>query len=78
MEIRLVGCETLDNKELHSMRKEILIIKLKSSPIEKLIQEISKTKNSALMVQEKHFEYVAQNIRYAIQEAATLKESVYS
>lgn len=76
MELRLMENQILDNKELHSIRKEILIIRLSSAQMEKLVQELVIMDNEALVEQKKYFESLAQNIKHSIFEVVTLKESV--
>ena len=76
MELGLMENQILDNKELHLIRKEILIIRLNSAPMEKLVQELVLMNNAALVEQKKYFESLAQNIRHAMFEGITLKESV--
>lgn len=76
MELDLMEDQALDNKELHVLRKEILIIRLSAAPMEKLIQGLIDMENEAIYHQKKYFELLGQNIKHTMLEVETLKESV--
>lgn len=78
MELKLMENETLDNKELHLLRKEILIIRLSAIPIDKLVQEILVMEHMGFQKHKKYFESLSHHIKFTLNEVALLKESLDS
>lgn len=78
LELKLMESETLDNKELHLLRKEILIIRLSAMPIEKLIQEILATPQAGFQKHKKYFDSLAHHVKFTLNEVALLKDSLDS
>lgn len=76
LELRLMENESLDNKELHILRKEILIIRLSAAPIEKMIQEVMLLSNVSVKEQMEYFDSLSQHLKHALNEIALIKESV--
>lgn len=76
MELKLMENQTLDNKELHLLRKEILIIRLSATPIEKLVQDLLLIEYKQFKKQKKYFESLLQHLKYTLNELVILKESV--
>lgn len=78
MELKLMEDQQLDNKELHLLRKHILIMRLSAAPIDKLVQEILLIETSSFVKQKVYFESLSQHLKLTMHEVSVLKESVDS
>lgn len=78
MELKLMEDQSLDNKELHMLRKHILIMRLSATPIEKLVQEILLIEDHAFIKERVYFESLGQHLKQTMHEISVLKESVDS
>lgn len=76
LELRLMESEKLDNKALHILRKEILIIRISTAPIDKMIQEVMKLKNEPVLTQMAYFDSLSQHLKHTLSEIALINESV--
>lgn len=78
MELRLMEDQLLDNKKLHILRKHILIMRLSTVPIGKLVQDILLIDNEPFSEQDSYFESLDQHIKRTLHEISVLKESIDS
>jgi len=78
MELKLMEDQVLDNKELHILRKHILVLSLSTTPMEKLVQELLLIEGSSFVQQKLYFESLSQHLKLTMHEISILKESVDS
>ncbi len=76
MEIKLMDDQKLDNKELHKLRKRIMMLRISASPIEKSVMEILESPKEKYKAEKKYFDSLLQHIRAVIGEVTIQKETM--
>lgn len=76
MEYNLMENQSLNNRELHKLRKQIILISMSANPLDKLLLDLLKLKGEGFVKNNEYFESLSQHVQMTINEVNVQKETV--
>ncbi|NLY81258.1 MAG: hypothetical protein GX078_00575 [Clostridiales bacterium] len=76
MEFDLMENKSLNQRELHRCRKQIILIRMSANPLDKLLLDLVNLKEDRFMKNKEYFESLSQHVQMTISEVNVQKETV--